>query len=128
MTAAIIRTVAAGSRAAQRLSLGEAAQGPAGQGRAIRPPGLRAHRAEFGREDVRASNRRWSRLGPASHPPLIAGTGPAGNLDHDSHQMASGDIEYAKVGSSTLVLVESLRSFVHNRRHHPASGDPASQA
>jgi len=42
--------------------------------------------------------------------------------------MASGDIEYAKVGSSTLVLVESLRSFVHNRRHHPASGDPASQA
>ena len=42
--------------------------------------------------------------------------------------MASGDIEYAKVGSSTLVLVESLRSFVHKRRHHPASGDPASQA
>ena len=36
--------------------------------------------------------------------------------------MRSGDIEYAKVGSSTLVLVESLRRFVHcSRRSAPAS-------
>lgn len=28
--------------------------------------------------------------------------------------MKSGDIEFAKVGSSTLILVESLRSLVHN--------------
>jgi hypothetical protein len=30
--------------------------------------------------------------------------------------MKSGDIEYAKVGSSTLIIVESLRSFVQSRR------------
>jgi len=30
--------------------------------------------------------------------------------------MRSGDIEYAKVGSSTLILVESLRAFVGSRR------------
>jgi excisionase family DNA binding protein len=29
--------------------------------------------------------------------------------------MRSGDIEFAKVGSSTLILVESLRRFVHSR-------------
>jgi hypothetical protein len=29
--------------------------------------------------------------------------------------MKSGDIAYAKVGSSTLILVESLRSFIHGR-------------
>lgn len=27
--------------------------------------------------------------------------------------MKSGDIDFAKVGCSTLILVESLRSFVH---------------
>lgn len=30
--------------------------------------------------------------------------------------MRSGDIEYAKVGSSTLILVESLRGFIEQRR------------
>lgn len=30
--------------------------------------------------------------------------------------MRSGDIEFAKVGSSTLVLVESLRTFIESRR------------
>jgi excisionase family DNA binding protein len=30
--------------------------------------------------------------------------------------MRSGDIHFAKVGSSTLILVESLRSFVESRR------------
>jgi excisionase family DNA binding protein len=29
--------------------------------------------------------------------------------------MKSGDIAYAKVGSSTLILVESLRSFIQGR-------------
>jgi hypothetical protein len=29
--------------------------------------------------------------------------------------MKSGDIAYAKVGSSTPILVESLRSFIHGR-------------
>ncbi|HEX5258729.1 MAG TPA: helix-turn-helix domain-containing protein [Sphingomicrobium sp.] len=29
--------------------------------------------------------------------------------------MKSGDIEFAKVGSSTLILVESLRSFLLSR-------------
>jgi predicted DNA-binding transcriptional regulator AlpA len=29
--------------------------------------------------------------------------------------MKSGDIQYAKVGSSTLVLVESLRGFIQGR-------------
>lgn len=29
--------------------------------------------------------------------------------------MKSGDIEFAKVGSSTLILVESLRSFIQSR-------------
>ena len=33
--------------------------------------------------------------------------------------MKSGDIHYAKVGSSTLILVESLRAFVHGRRSAP---------
>jgi len=28
--------------------------------------------------------------------------------------MKSGDIEFAKVGSSTLVIVESLRQFIHS--------------
>ena len=30
--------------------------------------------------------------------------------------MKSGDIEFAKVGSSTLILVESLRSLILSRR------------
>ena len=29
--------------------------------------------------------------------------------------MKSGDIAFAKVGSSTLILVESLREFIHAR-------------
>ena len=29
--------------------------------------------------------------------------------------MKSGDIEFAKVGSSTLILVESLRMFIRSR-------------
>ncbi len=34
--------------------------------------------------------------------------------------MKSGDIEFAKVGSSTLILVESLRGFIR-RRSRPGS-------
>lgn len=34
--------------------------------------------------------------------------------------MRSGDIEFAKVGSSTLVLVGSLRRFVDSRRANPS--------
>lgn len=30
--------------------------------------------------------------------------------------MKSGDIEFAKVGSSTLILVDSLRRFIESRR------------
>lgn len=30
--------------------------------------------------------------------------------------MRSGDIEFVKVGSSTLILVESLREFIRSRR------------
>lgn len=30
--------------------------------------------------------------------------------------MKSGDVEYAKVGSSTLILVDSLRRFLLGRR------------
>ena len=30
--------------------------------------------------------------------------------------MRSGDIDYAKVGSSTLILVDSLRQFIESRR------------
>lgn len=41
--------------------------------------------------------------------------------------MASGDVEYAKVGSSTLIIVESLRRFVRSRRAAPASHHPANQ-
>ncbi len=36
--------------------------------------------------------------------------------------MRSGDIEYAKVGSSTLILVDSLRSFVNGRRATAGNG------
>jgi excisionase family DNA binding protein len=36
--------------------------------------------------------------------------------------MRSGDIEYAKVGSSTLILLDSLRSFIQGRR---VGGDEA---
>lgn len=38
--------------------------------------------------------------------------------------MRSGDIEFAKVGSSTLILVESLRIFIRSRRA-PLSGTVA---
>ena len=31
--------------------------------------------------------------------------------------MKSGEIEFAKVGSSTLILVESLRHFIHSCRN-----------
>jgi excisionase family DNA binding protein len=31
--------------------------------------------------------------------------------------MKSGDIEFAKVGSSTLILVDSLRRFITSKRH-----------
>jgi len=34
--------------------------------------------------------------------------------------MRSGDIQFAKVGSSTLVLVDSLRRFVDSRRANPS--------
>jgi excisionase family DNA binding protein len=37
--------------------------------------------------------------------------------------MRSGDIEFAKVGSSTLILVESLRQYVHSCL--APKGDPA---
>ena len=30
--------------------------------------------------------------------------------------MKRGDVQYAKVGSSTLILVESLRAFIHDHR------------
>jgi excisionase family DNA binding protein len=33
--------------------------------------------------------------------------------------MKSGEIEFAKVGASTLILVESLRRFVLDRRSTP---------
>lgn len=33
--------------------------------------------------------------------------------------MKAGDIRYSKVGRSTLVLVDSLRSFVEERRSRP---------
>ena len=36
-------------------------------------------------------------------------------------RMKSGDIEFAKVGSSTLIMVESLRRFLHSR----SSGFPS---
>jgi excisionase family DNA binding protein len=37
--------------------------------------------------------------------------------------MRSGDIEFAKVGRSTLILVESLREFVRSRRTTSESDD-----
>lgn len=30
--------------------------------------------------------------------------------------MKSGDVEYVKVGNSTLILMDSLRSFIERRR------------
>lgn len=33
--------------------------------------------------------------------------------------MKSGDIQYAKVGSSTLILVDGLRAFLLSRRREP---------
>jgi excisionase family DNA binding protein len=37
--------------------------------------------------------------------------------------MRSGDIEFAKVGSSTLILIGSLRAFIHSRRANGAGRD-----
>lgn len=37
--------------------------------------------------------------------------------------MRSGDIDYAKVGSSTLILVDSLRRFIDARRSCVAAGE-----
>ena len=31
--------------------------------------------------------------------------------------MGSGEIEFVKVGASTLILVESLKAFIESRRH-----------
>jgi excisionase family DNA binding protein len=39
--------------------------------------------------------------------------------------MRSGDIEFAKVGSSTLILLESLRGFVNGARREVAQEDAA---
>jgi len=36
--------------------------------------------------------------------------------------MRSGDIEFAKVGSSTLILVDSLRGFIVSRRTGNSAG------
>lgn len=38
--------------------------------------------------------------------------------------LRSGDIEFAKVGSSTLILVESLRRFIRGRRAPSGSVEP----
>lgn len=37
--------------------------------------------------------------------------------------MRSGDIQFAKVGSSTLILVESLRQFVSKRTSRQARAE-----
>jgi excisionase family DNA binding protein len=37
--------------------------------------------------------------------------------------MASGDIQFAKVGSSTLIMVRSLRQFIEGRRQAGARPD-----
>lgn len=48
--------------------------------------------------------------------------------------MKSGDIAFAKVGSSTLILVDSLRAFIEARRvktegsARPARGDHSSKS
>jgi excisionase family DNA binding protein len=36
--------------------------------------------------------------------------------------MKSGDIRFAKVGSSTLILLESLRGFIENHRVQERTG------
>jgi excisionase family DNA binding protein len=36
--------------------------------------------------------------------------------------MKSGDIRFAKVGSSTLILLESLRGFIENHRVQKCTG------
>lgn len=38
--------------------------------------------------------------------------------------MRSGDIEFAKVGASTLILVDSLRSFIERCRTRTDGGPP----
>ena len=56
--------------------------------------------------------------------PMVA-DGGAALKDARSPQMKSGDIQFAKIGSSTLVIVESLRRFVEDRRvaHFDARSD-----
>ena len=38
--------------------------------------------------------------------------------------MNSGDVEFAKVGASTLIIVESLRRFIEGHRSTAALGRP----
>jgi hypothetical protein len=38
--------------------------------------------------------------------------------------MKSGDVEFAKVGSSTLIIVESLRRFVDGHKMRSCAGQP----
>lgn len=40
-----------------------------------------------------------------------------GTFFDDSDQMKSGEIDYATVGSSTLILLASLRRFIERSRH-----------
>ena len=47
-------------------------------------------------------------------PEAVRLTGLSGSRIYEL--MKSGDIEFAKVGSSTLILVESLRAFVGAHR------------
>ncbi len=42
--------------------------------------------------------------------------------------MRSGDIEFVKVGSSTLILVESLRAFIEDRRTSTAGSSIDSES
>lgn len=68
----------------------------------------------------RAANAHFSRIGQVADAIGVAGAGPAGTTN-DSDQMRSGDIAFAKVGSSTLILVDSLRKFIEACR---APGEP----
>ena len=42
--------------------------------------------------------------------------------------MGSGEIEFVKVGSSTLILVDSLRTFINSKRGLSSPGSPVGQA
>jgi hypothetical protein len=39
--------------------------------------------------------------------------------------MKAGDVEYVKLGSSTLILADSLRRFIEGRRARSATGPDA---